>query len=69
MLDAKTRKAMQQALATSNDLLPRLEYLEQVATAYPELTARVAELRAKRDFLSQLASVALEAERILGNNG
>lgn len=69
MLDPKTRKALQQAMATANDLRPRLEYLETIATAYPELVARVTELRTRADFLTQLSTVALEAERILSNNG
>lgn len=69
MLDPKQRKALQQAIATANDILPRLEYLEQIATAYPELQARAAELRQRRDFLFNLASLAVEAERVLSTNG
>ena len=65
MLTAAQRKAFQQVIAIANDILPRLEYLEQVAGAYPELVSRVKELRQQRDWLHQLGTVAVEAERIL----
>lgn len=57
---------LQRVLATANNVLPRIEMLEGVARVNTSLTQRVAELRAQREYLVQLATATLEIERQLG---
>jgi hypothetical protein len=59
--------AMQRALSAANQVLPRLEMLEQLAQVNPGLRQRVSELRAQREYLYQLAMTALELDRQVGS--
>lgn len=55
--------ALQRVLATCNQVLPRIEMLEALAAVNPDMRQRVAELRAQREYLVQLATTALEIDR------
>lgn len=57
---------LQKTLAVTNNVLPRLEMLEALAQINMGMKPRVAELRAQREYLAQLATAALEIERQLG---
>lgn len=65
ILTTRQAKAFEQGLAATNNVLPRLEFLERVAEAYPAIRERVQQLRTQRDFLRHLCEVSLEADRIL----
>lgn len=68
MILSKTQvSTFQKALAVSNDVLPQVEWLERVAEQYPPIAERVALVRLQRDMLHNLASSALEADRILSS--
>lgn len=58
---------LEKAVATANNVLPRIEYLEALAKSSPLLAERVQELRAKRDYLHQLATSALDLNRQLAS--
>lgn len=58
-------RAFQKATAVANDVLPQIEWLEQIAAAYPPVLERVQIVRAQRDMLARLAEVGLEADRVL----
>jgi hypothetical protein len=56
---------LEKAVATANNVLPRIEFLEALSRSSPLLAERVQELRAKRDYLHQLATSALDLNRQL----
>jgi hypothetical protein len=68
ILNARQRKAFEQGIAASNNVLPQLEWLEQLANVHPVIRERVQDLRTKRDYLKHLSETALEAERIVSDN-
>lgn len=65
ILTSRQAKAFQQGIAVANTVLPRIEFLERLAAAYPAITERVQQLRTQRDFLLHLSETGLEADRIL----
>lgn len=65
ILTTTQQRAFSKGQAVANDVLPQLEWLEQVAAVYPPAAERVALARAQRDMLAKLAETALEADRVL----
>lgn len=55
--------AFEKAIATANQILPRIEFLAALARLNPQIQQRVDELRAKRDYLYAISEAALEFER------
>lgn len=60
MLTRAQISSFEKAIAASNNALARIEMLERLGSINPQLATRAAELRAKRDYLHQLAETALE---------
>lgn len=55
-------EACERGVETANNVLPRLEYLEKLTTAFPSLNERVQQLRQRRDYLHTIATAALELD-------
>lgn len=58
--------AFQRAKAVANDVLPKIEFIEGMAKVNGAMQERAKELRARREYLVQLAETALELDRSLG---
>lgn len=61
--------AFERAIATSNNVLPKIEMLEELARSNPALAERAKELRTKREFIKQLAESALQFNSSLSRAG
>ena len=60
---------LQRVKAACNQVLPRIEMLEQLGHLNATIGQRAAELRAQREYQFQLAESALEIDRQVGSNG
>lgn len=60
ILTAAQVSAFERAIASSNNVLPKIEILERLGTINPPLAERARQLRTKRDYLYQLSEAALE---------
>lgn len=58
-------KVFEKALHATDAVLQKLEFLEKLAEASPEIAERVSTLRTQRDYLNTLASLALELNATL----
>lgn len=67
ILTASQAATMQKVQAVANQVLPRIEYLEALAASHPAIRERAAELRGRREYLSNLSTSALELNRQLGD--
>jgi hypothetical protein len=56
-------RAFQKGQAVANEVLPRLERLEALATISPRLAEQVQSLRTQRDYLARFCEAALELHR------
>ena len=63
VLSATQTATLQKVLAACNNVLPRIEMLEQLGAHSPALLERARELRSRREYLVTLATSALELNR------
>lgn len=67
ILTATQQATLQKVQASMNYVLPKIEFIEGLAAVNPALKERAKELRDRREYLTQLATTALELNRQLGN--
>lgn len=67
ILTPAQRRAMERGIATANEVLPRLDFLRELAEIDPGLKQRHDDLRTQRDFLHRLSTKAIELDRNSGN--
>ncbi len=66
ILTPAQEREIQKALAGCNEVLSKLDYLQQIAEACPHIKERVDELVTKRDYLQTMCETALAANRAAG---
>lgn len=66
ILTAAQQTTLQKVQAATNQVLPKIEFLEALAQSSPALQQRAKELRDRREYLAQLATSALELNRQMG---
>lgn len=67
ILTATQMATLQKVQAAMNHVLPRIEMLEALGQHSPALMERAKELRSRREYLTNLATTALELNRQLGD--
>lgn len=66
ILTAAQLTTLQKVQAAMNQVLPKIEFLEALAQSNPAIRDRAKELRERREYLTQLATSALELNRQMG---
>lgn len=69
ILNDRQKAVLTKGIATANNILPHVQFLERVAASVPELQQRVDQIRTKRDYLLHVSSTLLDADRYMSEQG